>query len=89
MITMNNRDALADIDDDILIADGFDEAIVGVAYAANDNVYVALYDLDKCLSILVQRDGMTLDEADEYFQFNVIRSLVYLGDRAPIFANLF
>ena len=46
-------------------ADGFDEAIIGVGSrcGADD---VLIYDYSKCVSILVERDGMSLDDAVDY-----------------------
>lgn len=76
------RDAL---DPDCLLADGFEEALVGwVAVAGRPTV--ALYDRDLCLGILMRRDGMTLEDAVEYFEFNVAEA--YVGERTPAFAEI-
>lgn len=66
---------------DILLADGFDEAIVGVGECFNNPV--AIYDYHKCVSILVERDGFTNDEAIEHMEYNVKGS--YVGEKTPMF----
>ena len=68
--------------DDILLADGFEEAFLGVSecYGLKPR---ACYNSSKCLDILVERDGMTLEEANEYFSFNVVGA--YAGEYTPAF----
>ena len=62
--------------DEFLIADGFDDAIIGV----DENEMRLIYSVSKCLSIL-EKD-MTELEALEYFLFNV--SGAYVGEKTPI-----
>jgi len=73
--TPNKRDLLAEIDEEFLCADGFDDAIIGHSGEC------VVYDIDKCTQILVE-GGMDYDEAVEYFHFNVEGS--YVGTRTPI-----
>ena len=49
----------------MLKADGFDDAIMGVCRicAKHDRL---VYDYDDCVKILMDRDGMTWEEAIEY-----------------------
>jgi len=69
-------------EDKLLFADGFDDAIVGVSQQFN-SLSVA-YDKDKCISILMTQDEeMTRDDAEEYFNFNVINS--WVGEHTPSF----
>lgn len=63
-----------------LKAEGFDNAIVGVDYYEERLVY----DADRCIEIL-QEDGMSYEEALEYFDFNVVQA--YVGPNTPIFIN--
>jgi len=63
--------------------DYFDEAIVGVAERCGLSP-VILYDRNKCIDLLVE-EGMPIDEAYEYFDFNIIGS--YIGDETPLFAT--
>jgi len=76
------KDNYSDFVDDILLADGFEEAFLGVSesYGLKPR---ACYDIGKCLDILVERDGMTLEEANEYFNFNVVGA--YVGEYTPAF----
>lgn len=61
-----------------MFADGFDEAILGVD-ASNSRV---IYSVAKCYQVLIERDGMSQDEAEEFFAFNVLGS--YMGEKTPI-----
>ncbi len=63
-------------------ADGFNDAIIGVAERCGSDDILA-YDAEKCIEILVERDGMSYEEACEYFSFNV--SGAYVGEGTPIF----
>lgn len=71
-------------DDELLFADGFDEAILGVAQRFNDLFVV--YDKQKVLTIMVKRDGMTHEEAMEFFDFNIVGAFV--GPYTPAFADM-
>ena len=44
-----------------------------------------IYSIDKCVEILVERDGMTSEEAIEYLDFNVL--CAYIGKDQPIFVS--
>jgi hypothetical protein len=73
--------------DDILLADGFDKAFLGIGQSFNGNP-VAIYCSDKCIKILMQQFSESDDpktEAIEYFDYNVIGS--YVGEFTPIFMN--
>ena len=67
-----------------LYADGFEDAIIGVGRQFNTEVVV--YDEDKCIKILMERDGMTDEEAEEFFGFNVVGA--YLGNHTPVFVRV-
>lgn len=66
----------------ILLADGFDEAFLGVGCSCGGK-NVAVYDRTKCIKIL-ERD-MSNSEAEEYFSFNTEGA--YVGDYTPIFMH--
>ena len=68
----------------MLTADGLDEAIMGTvsSYGQEDSV---LYSLQKIIDILVERDGMTQEEALEFYDFNIIGAFV--GPGMPTFLN--
>ena len=65
----------------MLLADGFGDAIIGVGERSGSH-NVVVYDADHCLKILVT-DGMTYDEAQEYFSFNTLGA--YVGTGTPMF----
>jgi hypothetical protein len=66
---------------EIILADGYEDAIVGIGQSFNK--YCAVYDYGKCIDILTNRDSMTYEEAVEYFEFNVVGS--YIGENNPVF----
>ena len=66
----------------MLKADGFDEAIIGIAQRAGHGDLVA-YDEAKCIEILAR--DMSYEEAREYFEFNVLGA--WVGDGTPIFID--
>lgn len=74
-------DAFADENEvELLLADGFDDAILGVAQSFT-RVFV-VYDQAKCLALL-QAQGMSPEDAVEYFEFNVTGA--YVGESTPAF----
>jgi len=69
----------------LLLADGFEDAFIGAAMRFGWAEPVALYDYEKCIDILVTRDGMDRGEAEEFFDFNVIGA--WVGDQTPIYVT--
>ena len=57
------------LDQGVIVADGLEMAVVGVADC--DGEFRVIYDEDACIEILITRDGMTREEAMEFFAFNV------------------
>jgi hypothetical protein len=78
------KDILAWLDGDILLADGFDEAIIGYAHVQSEAV--AVYDSSICIKILMEAHGMEFQDAVEFFEFNVLGA--YLGEKTPLFVNV-
>lgn len=72
----------ADEGDEILLADGFEEALLGTVFGACRQP-VACYDYHKCVEILMTRDGMDEEEAEEYLDFNAVGAFV--GTGTPLF----
>ena len=62
------------------MADGFDEAIIGVACRCGQPDLLA-YSVAKCLEILVA-NGSSYEEAQEYFEFNVVGA--WVGEETPV-----
>ena len=61
---------------DFLIADGFNDAIIGFEYKEKR----IIYSVTKCLEIL--NKDMSKKDAEEYFDYNIAGA--YLGDKTPI-----
>jgi hypothetical protein len=55
---------LLETNPEALLCDGFDEAIIGIGERINLGPVIA-YDVDKMLEIMIERDGMTYEEARE------------------------
>ena len=77
------KEELSYINEQALFADGFDEALIGI-----DQVdYVAVYDVEKCIDVLMQDTGMTLEESKEYFEYNTLGA--YVGEYTPRFVRVY
>lgn len=68
----------------MLVADGFDEAILGVLQIKG-RPDIVCYDYERCVEILCDRDKMTVAEAQEYMEFNVVDA--YVGETTPAFLH--
>jgi hypothetical protein len=82
------KDILAEINPDALLADGFEEALVGYTtnFLPRGHCHpVAVYDREKCIRILVKRDKMSYEDAEECFAFNTDGAFV--GEHGPIFVQ--
>ena len=64
-------------DEGILSADGLDDAVIGLEM----NSMRLIYSVSKCIEIFIN-DGMTEEEALEFFEFNTAGS--YMGEHTPI-----
>jgi hypothetical protein len=76
------HEQIAETDEDVLLATGFEDAFIGLAVRCGSEA-VAVYDYFKCVEVLMTRDGMGEEEAEEYMQFNVVGA--YVGERTPWF----
>ena len=61
--------------------DGFDNAIIGVGERCTTDSMI-VYDYDKMVKVLVTRDDMSYEEAEEYIDFNIVGA--WIGDTTPI-----
>lgn len=61
--------------------DGFDDAILGIAERCSQEA-VLLYDYESMIDVLMRRDGLNRENAEEYLQFNVIGA--WIGDQTPL-----
>jgi hypothetical protein len=67
--------------DDILLMDGYDDCVVGVVEQFGRPPIVC-YDRELVIRKLME-DGMTQEEAEEFFEFNQIGA--WAGERTPCF----
>ena len=67
-------------EEEILKADGFDEAIIGI----DDSTMRLIYSESKCIEILLKEIGNE-EEAVEYFNYNVKGA--YVGEKTPIWCT--
>ena len=68
----------------LLLEPAMDVAIVGLVSGAGRQQAVC-YDRDKVVQVLMERDGMEHDEAEEFFDFNIEGA--YLGPQTPVFIS--
>jgi hypothetical protein len=80
------RELLAAENEDAITADGFETCLIGVCYQFG-RPSVATYDYEKCIRVLMERDGMTYEDAVEFLDFNTINA--WVGDNTPVFVKLF
>jgi hypothetical protein len=64
--------------------DGFEEAEIGVS--VGPELHRIIYDYDKCIQILIERDEVSQADAIDYMQHNVVHACV--GDSTPIFIEI-
>lgn len=62
----------------IFVNPDFDDAIVGIT--TDDRV---VYDYDLMIESLAKKDSMSLDEAQEFIDYNTVRTLPYMPN-APV-----
>jgi len=81
---MDIRNALAELyyGEELLFADGFDEAVIGVCR----DTYRVIYDANKMIDILIKDDDMSYEDAIEFLEFNTFYT--YVGDKTPIYCNV-
>ena len=80
----DNNQYIIDNYPDCILLDGFNEAILGICERINLTPVVA-YSVEKMLNILITRDGMTYEEALEYYDFNI--ACAWLGEFTPIYIS--
>jgi hypothetical protein len=78
------REALEILNEEALLADGLEEAILG--YTVNHHgPHVVVYDAEKCARILARQLGSSLVEAEEFLDFNTFSA--YVGPNGPLFVR--
>jgi NAD+ synthase len=77
-----NRDKLNDMgyeNSKIFIDPDYDSAIIGITDDGN-----VIYDYDLMVEHLMEKDGMDIEDAIEFIEYNTMRTIPYMGDKAPI-----
>ena len=69
--------------DELLLADGFNDAIVGI----HSDTGVVYYSKEMVIQILIQEHGMSDIDAMEYADYNIFGG--YVGEKTPIFLEDF
>ena len=61
----------------------FAHAIIGVTW--REGVHVVVYDREKVIQVYTDRDGMSPEEAEEFYSFNTEGA--YVGPKTPIYVD--
>jgi hypothetical protein len=68
-----------------ILLDGLEDAIVGIVQEFGNGNRV-LYSKQKILNILQERDLMTMGEAEEFYDYNILG--LYAGEQNAVFLDL-
>jgi len=78
------KEFLMSFEGEIVILDGYDDALIGIADLMNLG-FVAVYSSSEIIKIMMEKDSMDLDTAEEFFYYNIKGS--YIGEKTPIFVE--
>ena len=79
-IKKNKRERLQEMtDEELLFADGYDDAIIGLDMGSGCKV---VYDYADCIQCL-RDEGLTEMEAYDHFHYNTLGS--YIGEQTPLY----
>jgi len=73
--------------DNVFVMDGFPRAAIGLHRHPDGTRLV--YSYQRVLRTLIDEHGLTPEDAIEHFDYNIERSLPYLGDKAPLIIEEF
>jgi len=80
------NDVSYDQENNLTYFNDYGDALIG--YTVHADKTVAVYDYKKCIKSLM-KDGMSEEEAVEYFEYNTVRTIPYMGSAAPIIMETF
>ena len=69
--------------EEALIMDGFDDCVVGILERFGIDQPIVVYDREKVIAKLMDRDGMTHEEALDFYYFNQLGA--WVGEKTPAF----
>lgn len=72
------KSSIAEANELAMLVDGHDNALAG--WSTDGKAIYRVYDI---VATLMERDGMTYEEAIEYFDFNILGA--YVGEYTPIY----
>lgn len=68
-------------DQEMLLMDGFESAFIGLSKRCSQPI-LATYSFTKMLQVLIERDGMDVEEAAEYIEYNCTGA--WMGELTPV-----
>jgi hypothetical protein len=68
-------------EESLLIADGFNDAIIGI----DESSMRIIYSVTRCIEILCLDEEMDVEDAIEHFNYNVKGA--YVGEKTPIWCE--
>ena len=68
-----------------VLLDGLESAIIGIVEEFGNGRRI-LYSKPKILSILCERDSMTMEEAEEFYDYNILG--LYAGEQNAVFLDI-
>ena len=68
-------------EEELTTASGLDDAIIGVGVRCSQPP-VVIYSVDRVIKILMDRDGMTNEEAVEFFEYKIEGA--WVGNATPV-----
>jgi hypothetical protein len=76
------------MNEDTLLIDDLDEALIGVCMTWHGDMLVerCIYDGMAIVERLVATDGMSEEDAQEWYEFNILGS--YVGENTPMFLSV-
>jgi hypothetical protein len=69
-----------------ILLDGLEDAMIGIVEDFGSPGRKILYSKPRILHILQERDLMTMGEAEEFYDYNILG--LYAGEQNPVFLDL-
>lgn len=79
-------EVISELNEEALFPTGMEKAVIGYTERFGQPP-LALVDRGKCIEIMVKEQGMTVGEAHEFFEYNILGA--WLGEGTPVFATIF
>ncbi len=81
---MINKELRRKLPPDSIVLDdySYDNSIIGITLDGR-----IIYDYDLMVEELMQDDDCSMEEAIDWIEYNTLRAIPYMGDKAPIIVN--